>query len=46
VVENGADGLVAISAIVCSDDVKRETKYFIETIRKTKQNPSNRVNVK
>ncbi|WP_255335032.1 thiamine phosphate synthase [Methanosarcina sp. KYL-1] len=32
VVESGADSLVAISAIVCSDDVKRETKEFIEII--------------
>jgi thiamine-phosphate pyrophosphorylase len=46
VVENGADGLVAISAIVCSDDVRRETEDFIATIRKIKQNSLNRVNVK
>ncbi|MFW5987202.1 MAG: thiamine phosphate synthase [Methanohalophilus sp.] len=37
VIENGADSLVAISAIVCSDDVRKETEYFIETIRKIKQ---------
>ncbi len=33
VVENGADSLVAISAVVCSDDVKRETREFIDIIR-------------
>lgn len=37
VVQNGADSLVAISAVVCSDDVKRETKYFIDIIRKIKK---------
>jgi thiamine-phosphate pyrophosphorylase len=37
VVRGGADSLVAISAIVCSDDVKRETKDFIDLLRKTKQ---------
>ncbi|AKB28207.1 Thiamin-phosphate pyrophosphorylase [Methanosarcina siciliae C2J] len=36
VVENGADSLVAISAVVCSDDVKRETREFIEIIRHIK----------
>ena len=36
VVENGADSLVAISAVVCSDDVKRETEYFIDIIQKMK----------
>jgi len=36
VVENGADSLVAISAVVCSDDVKRETKEFIDIIREIK----------
>lgn len=36
VIENGADSLVAISAIVCSDDVKKETKDFIEIILKHK----------
>jgi len=36
VVENGADSLVAISAVVCSDDVKRETRQFIELIREIK----------
>ena len=34
VIQNGADSLVAISAVVCSDDVKRETKYFIDIIRR------------
>lgn len=37
VVQNGADSLVAISAVVCSDDVKRETKYFIDIIRRIKK---------
>lgn len=36
VIERGADSLVAISAIVCSDDVKRETKDFIDIILKHK----------
>lgn len=36
VIENGADGLVAISAVVCSDDVKRETSEFISIIREIK----------
>lgn len=36
VIESGADSLVAISAIVCSDDVKRETQDFIEIILKHK----------
>ncbi len=36
VTQNGADSLVAISAVVCSDDVKRETKYFIDIIRRIK----------
>ncbi len=36
VVRGGADSLVAISAIVCSDDVKRETEFFIEIIGRTK----------
>lgn len=36
VVENGADSLVAISAVVCSDDVKKETREFIEIIREIK----------
>ena len=36
VVENGADSLVAISAVVCSDDVKKETQAFIEIIREIK----------
>lgn len=37
VIQNGADSLVAISAVVCSDDVKRETKYFIDIIRRTRK---------
>ncbi len=37
VIQNGVDSLVAISAVVCSDDVKRETKYFIDIIRKIKK---------
>lgn len=36
VVENGADSLVAISAVVCGDDVKRETREFIDIIREIK----------
>lgn len=36
VVLGGADSLVAISAVVCSDDVARETKEFIEIIRRSK----------
>lgn len=37
VIQNGADSLVAISAVVCSDDVKRETRYFIDLVRKNKK---------
>jgi thiamine-phosphate pyrophosphorylase len=37
VIQNGADSLVAISAVVCSDDVKRETKYFIDMVHRTKK---------
>ncbi len=37
VLQNGADSLVAISAVVCSDDVKTETKYFIDKIRRIKK---------
>lgn len=37
VIQNGADSLVSISAVVCSDDVKRETKYFIDMIRRNKK---------
>ncbi|AKB81115.1 Thiamin-phosphate pyrophosphorylase [Methanosarcina barkeri 3] len=37
IIQNGADSLVAISAVVCSDDVKRETEYFIDMIRRTKK---------
>ena len=36
VVENGADSLVAISAVVCSADVRKETKIFIDIIQKIK----------
>jgi thiamine-phosphate pyrophosphorylase len=36
VVRNGADSLVAISAVICSDDVKREIKSFIDIIRRIK----------
>ena len=38
VVHGGADSLVAISAVVCSDDVARETKDFIDTIWKIRLN--------
>jgi thiamine-phosphate pyrophosphorylase len=34
VVENGADSLVAISAAVYSDDVRKETRKFINILRK------------
>jgi thiamine-phosphate pyrophosphorylase len=37
VVESGADSLVSISAIVCSDDVIKETKIFIDIIQKIKR---------
>lgn len=37
VIQNGADSLVAISAVVCSDDVKKETEYFIDMVRKNKK---------
>lgn len=37
IIQNGADSLVAISAIVCSDDVKRETKFFIDIIQRIKK---------
>jgi thiamine-phosphate pyrophosphorylase len=40
VIENKADSLVAISAIVCSDDVKRETRDFIDIIREIKNSSS------
>ena len=36
VIRNGADSLVAISAVLCSDNVKRETKSFINIIRRVK----------
>lgn len=37
VIQNGADSLAAISAVVCSDNVKRETKYFIDITREIKK---------
>ncbi|HET8685071.1 MAG TPA: thiamine phosphate synthase [Methanosarcina sp.] len=37
VIQNGADSLVAISAVVCSDDVKRETEYFIDISGESKK---------
>ncbi|MDD4497165.1 MAG: thiamine phosphate synthase [Methanosarcinaceae archaeon] len=36
VIENGADSLAVISAVVCSNDVIRETKDFIDIILKHK----------
>lgn len=36
VIQSGADSLVAISAVLCSDDVQREIKYFIDVIQKSK----------
>jgi thiamine-phosphate pyrophosphorylase len=36
VIVGGADSLVAISAVVCSDNVARETKAFIELIKQIK----------
>lgn len=36
VIENGADGLAVISALVCSEDVKRETKQFLKLIQRYK----------
>lgn len=36
VIQSGADSLVAISAVVCSDNVKREVAEFISIIRSTK----------
>lgn len=38
VIQGGADSLVAISAVVCSDDVRKETRDFIDIIRNTKRN--------
>ncbi|MCQ6962832.1 thiamine phosphate synthase [Methanolobus chelungpuianus] len=38
VIQGGADSLVAISAVVCSDDVRKETREFIDLIRNTKRN--------
>jgi thiamine-phosphate pyrophosphorylase len=37
VIEAKADSLVAISAVVCSEDVKREIKDFMELIRESKE---------
>jgi thiamine-phosphate pyrophosphorylase len=36
VVLGGADSLVAISAVVCSDDVEKETRDFIDLIQRTR----------
>ncbi|MBN2110535.1 MAG: thiamine phosphate synthase [Methanosarcinaceae archaeon] len=36
VVRGGADSLVAISAVVCSEDVRKETMDLIDIIRKTR----------
>jgi thiamine-phosphate pyrophosphorylase len=36
VILSGADSAVAISAVISRDDVKREVKYFIDIIRKSK----------
>ncbi|MDK2830655.1 thiamine phosphate synthase [Methanolobus sp. WCC1] len=36
VILGGADSLVAISAVVCSDDVERETREFIDLIQQIK----------
>ena len=36
IVQNGADSLVAISAVICSADVKSEIKSFIDIVRRTK----------
>lgn len=36
VVRAGADSLVSISAVLCSDDVERETREFIDIIRTNK----------
>ncbi|WMW24530.1 thiamine phosphate synthase [Methanolobus sediminis] len=36
VVVSGADSLVAISAVVCSDDVEKETREFIDLIQRIK----------
>ncbi|AYK13943.1 MAG: thiamine phosphate synthase [Methanosarcina flavescens] len=37
VIQNGADSLVAISTVLCSDDVKKEIEYFIDTIQRIKR---------
>jgi len=42
VVENGADSFVAISAVVCSEDVKKETIEFIGIIWETKNAGNNK----
>ncbi len=36
VIKDGADSLVAISAVLCSEDVKKETQDFIDIIKNTK----------
>ena len=36
VIQNGADSLVAISAVICSDDVKSEIESFIDIINRIK----------
>ncbi|MDI3486635.1 MAG: thiamine-phosphate pyrophosphorylase [Methanolobus sp.] len=36
VILGGADSLVAISAVVCSDDVEKETREFIDLIQRTR----------
>nr|WP_321498934.1 thiamine phosphate synthase [uncultured Methanolobus sp.] len=36
VILGGADSLVVISAVVCSDDVERETREFIDLIQRTR----------
>lgn len=40
VIENGADSLVAISAIVCSGNVKKEIREFINIIQEVKSSSS------
>lgn len=37
IIQGGADSLVAISAVVCSSDVEKETKEFIDIIRRRKE---------
>jgi thiamine-phosphate pyrophosphorylase len=36
VIRAGANSVAAVSAVVCSDDVEREVKYFIQIIRESK----------